>query len=82
MRERRTGPYKWFLTFSQGSSVITRVQWEKAVEPLLPKTATTFTKTKVFDALDTTNPKRKEVELTDIEGLFKALSREKFKDIS
>ena len=61
--------------------MITRAQWEKAIEPLLPK-ATAFTKGKVFDALDNTTPKRKEVELTDIEGLFKALSREKFKDIS
>ena len=61
--------------------MITRAQWEKAVETLLPK-ASAFTRAKVFDALDNTVPKRKEVELTDIEGLFKALSRDKFKDIS
>ena len=61
--------------------MITRAQWEKAVETLLPKSSS-YTRAKVFDALDTTVPKRKEVELTDIEGLFKALSRDKFKDIS
>ena len=62
--------------------MITRVQWEKAVDPLLPKSTTSLRKCKIFDALDDNTPKRKEVELTDIEGLFKALSREKFKDIS
>ena len=75
LRERRSGPYKWFLGYSGGSNEIDRAQWLKAVTPLTPKD-TDLTRYQVFDALDLN--KSKKVDLADIEGLFKAFARNKF----
>ena len=73
LRERHTGAYKYFLGFADNAGIITKLKWDKAVEPL--KAGTAAATNGIFSKLDFN--KKTNVYLLDVDNMLKARARKK-----